>query len=85
MVKLEYMLKTSIARMSTPQRAPTYSLYNFTVIARDPNMKVTKFSMGEESMLECHYKFGVYEEARQEPRQTEPEGNFNTDQEFPVF
>ena len=48
-------------------------------------MKVTKFSMGEERMLECHYKFGVYEEPRQEPRQTEPEGNFNTDQEFPVF
>ena len=49
-------------------------------------MKVTKFSMGEESMLECHYKFGVYEEPRrQEPRQAEPEGNHSTAQEFPVF
>ena len=51
----------------------------FSVIARDPNMNVSKFSMGETSMLECHYKFGVYEEPPQEPQET-----FNVDQDLAV-
>ncbi|KAL5271015.1 hypothetical protein ACHWQZ_G001613 [Mnemiopsis leidyi] len=53
------------------------------VIARDPNMNVTTFSMGEETMLECHYKFGIYEEQRREPRQTEPGEDPSTAQDFP--
>ena len=52
---------------------------NFSVIARDPNMNVSKFSMGEASMLECHYKFGVYEEPLEEPQET-----LDVDQDFAV-
>ena len=63
---------------------PRTHINNSTVIARDPNMKVTTFSMGEETMLECHYKFGIYEEQRHEPKQTEPGDNPSTAQDFPV-
>ena len=39
-------------------------------------MSVSKISMGETQMVECHYKFGVYDEPlpeREEPTNTDIE------------
>ena len=58
------------------------SYINFAVIARDPNMSVSKISMGETKMLECHYKFGVYDEPIPKP---EENTNIDIEQDSSVY